>query len=404
MDLRAEIDGIRIIDHHVHVMDPFYWRDAGQPPPFPPLNEFPGPQTSPAEADRLFSMFSKVYGRPFPATEQDKAELREAYEASLGDEAPLYNRVIDLAGIELVGTLAQSRPILPPGIDPERFRPVALADGLIIPLDNSALKKPRRKCEIFIRMAESSAEILKKELDRHPASFDDYLGFISAAIQWLKDKGVIALKSSCGYWRGLDFDLVDEDEARAVFDARDTSPARYKRLQDFLQIRVLRECGRLGLPFHMHTGAGGQEGFMAGSNPSLLDKLVWHADTGCTLIMLHGGFPYCREAGFMVGGFGRPPRPLYLDTSMMWMIDHIPGALSPRRTLREWLEWGIAPRLIYGSDAITPFRLWMSALCFREDLSAVLTDMVQESLLSEDQALNAAYQILRGNAEAIYDW
>ena len=143
---------------------------------------------------------------------------------------------------------------------------------------------------------------------------------------------------------------------------------------------------------------------MVGSNPSLLDKLVWHADTGCTLIMLHGGFPYCREAGFMVGNFGRPPRPLYLDTSMMWMIDHIPGALSTRRTLREWLEWGLAPRLIYGSDAITPFRLWMSALCFREDLSAVLTDMVRESLMSEDQALNAAYRILRGNAEAIYDW
>ena len=37
MDLKREIDSIKIIDHHCHAMDVFYWKDAiGTPPPFPP--------------------------------------------------------------------------------------------------------------------------------------------------------------------------------------------------------------------------------------------------------------------------------------------------------------------------------------------------------------------------------
>jgi len=406
MDLQAEINRIKIIDHHAHVMDAFYWNDAlGKPSPFPPICDLPTEDMYLGKTTRLYRMFRELYGfSDARMTEDDEAALRDAYNASLTDEAALYQRVIDLAGIEIVGTLAQSRPILPAGLDPARFRMVALSDGLIIPLDNTALKKPVSKCEIFIGMSEISAENLKKDLHFHPRTFDDYLRFISAVVDRFKAKGVIALKSSCGYWRGLDFEVVDEGEAQEIYETRDSSPARYKRLQDFLQIKVLRECGRVGLPFHMHTGAGGQEGFMGVSNPGLLDKLVCHADTGCTIVMLHGGFPYCREAGFMVAGFGRRPRPLYLDTSMMWMDTPMAGALSHRRVLREWLEWGIAPQLIYGSDAPSPFRMWLSALTFREDLSAVLHDLVRESLLSEDQALAMAYQILRGNAEKIYHW
>jgi len=86
----------------------------------------------------------------------------------------------------------------------------------------------------------------------------------------------------------------------------------------------------------------------------------------------------------------------------MWMDHPTPGAQSLKNVLREWLEWGIAPQLVYGSDATSPFKLWISALTFRADLCAVLSDMVKESLVTEDQALTMAHQILRGNSERIY--
>ena len=86
----------------------------------------------------------------------------------------------------------------------------------------------------------------------------------------------------------------------------------------------------------------------------------------------------------------------------MWMDHPTPGAASLRHVLREWLEWGIAPQLVYGSDATSPFKLWMSALTFREDLHTVLSGMVAEALITQDQALVMATQILRGNAQRIY--
>jgi len=401
--LKSDIKSIKIIDHHTHCLDAFYWEDAtGRPSPFPQMYDFPQPDMSLAKKNKLLTMLSEFYNRPFPETEKDISDLRNAYEMSLSDEASIYNRMIDLAGIDVVATLGQSRPILAAGLNPGRFKVFSLSDGLLIPLDNSELKRPGPKCESFVNMAECAAEILKKELKWNPTDFDDYVKFVSASVRWYKENGAIALKSSCAYWRGLNFDIVGEDEARVIYSTKDTSPANYKRLQDYIMISILRECGKLGIPFHIHTGPGGQEGFGELAGPSQLEKLIYHANTGCTLIMLHGGYPFCSEAGAMVAGIGKAPQPLYLDTSMMWMSSPIPGASFNKRALQEWLEWGIAAKLVYGSDGVSPFSTWLSALTFREDLAEALSDMVERSLLSEEQALNAAYDILRGNSEKIY--
>lgn len=403
--LKSEIKAIKVIDHHAHCFDAFYWEDATKKPsPFPPMYDFPVPGTSLTKTNILLSMLCEMYDRPFPETEKDIAELREIYETSLADEASLYNRMVDLAGIELVGTYGMSRPALPAGLDPERFRVFSPSDGLLIPLDNSGLKKPGPRCQSFVSVSECSVEILKEELNWNPTDFDDYLKFVSASVRWCKDKGAIAFKSSCNYWRGLDFDFASEDEARIIYNNKDNSPANYKKLQDFLQVWILRECGQLGIPFHMHTGPGGQQGFGALSNPNQLEKLINQTPTGCTFIMLHGGYPYCSEAGSMVASYVRSPHPLYLDTSMMWMLDPLLGSSFNRQALREWLEWGLAPRLIFGSDGLTPFSQWLSLITFRDDLTEILSDMVEKSMLSMDQALEAAYQILRGNAENIYNF
>ena len=142
---------------------------------------------------------------------------------------------------------------------------------------------------------------------------------------------------------------------------------------------------------------------MRGNDPSLMDKILWHPELmNTTVIMLHGGFPYCRQAGYMCASFGQRPRQLYLDTSILWMDHPTPGALSLKHTLREWLEIGLSSRLIYGSDATSPFKLWMSAMNFREDLYTVLKDMIDEGLINEIQALSMAEQVLRGNSENVY--
>ena len=50
--------------------------------------------------------------------------------------------------------------------------------------------------------------------------------------------------------------------------------AQYKRLQDFLFRYIAAECGRLGMPVHLHTTSGGGGYFsIAGDNPLLLEPL-----------------------------------------------------------------------------------------------------------------------------------
>jgi hypothetical protein len=410
MNLKKEIDNIKIIDNHCHVMDPFYWKDAvGTPPPFPPHIhglDIPTSETHLSKTKKLIYMFQTLYGFPYSTiTEENKKELQAMYDKTKDREAEVYHKVMDLAGIEMAFLMAFSRPILPPSADPKRFRHVGFTDGFIIPLDNTELKKPLKKSELFVSLAETYAQNMKKELNWYPSSFDDYLKFLSAVIEKLHEQGAVAFKANSGYWRNLDFEWVSEEEARSVFESQDIGPERYKRLQDYLQKFIFIKCGELGLPFHMHSGAGGQEGFMRGNDPSLLDKILWHPELMNTkVIILHGGFPYCREAGYMCASFGQRPRPLYLDTSIMWMDHPTPGASSVKHILREWLEIGLSSRLIYGSDATSPFKLWMSAMNFRDDLYIVLKDMVYDGLITEGQAVSMAYKILRGNAETIYKW
>jgi uncharacterized protein len=310
---------------------------------------------------------------------------------------------LDLAGIESAYTLALSRPVLSPGLDPNRFKIIGYSDGFIIPFDNAELKKPCLKSQMFITLAEVYAQNMKKELNWFPETFDDYLKFLTAAINRHKELGCMALKSSCGYWRSLDFQWVREDEARDVFNKKDTSPERYKHLQDYLQKYILVECGKVGLPYHMHSGNGGVEGFFKENDPSLFDKFLWLPELRNTkVILLHGGFPYCREAATMCARSGQAPRPVYLDPSIMWMDHPTPHARYLVNTLREWVEMGIASKLIYGSDATSPQKLMLGAMNFRGDLSTALKGMIDDELISEDQALSMARQILRGNAESVY--
>jgi uncharacterized protein len=408
MDLKREIDSIGIIDDHQHGMDPFYWKEAlGAPPPFPPEVhglEIPSETMHAGKARKLMDMFRALYDfRHTAMTEENRRELQGLYDRNKNDEAPFYHRVMDLAGIETALEVCLSRPVLPPGLQPERFKPIALIDGFLIPLENSGLKSFNKKAGMFLGMAESFSGYMQKELNGKTDSFDAYLEFLSNVIDVLHQRGFVALKSSSGYWRSLEFEWVTEDEARKVFDSRDASPGAYKRLQDYLLKYILIRCGEKGLVFQMHSGAGGVEGFARENDPSLFDRFLWQPEVSATkVVILHGGFPYCREAGFMVAGFGRRPRPVYLDTSIMWMDHPTPNAASLVRTLREWLELGLASKLIYGSDATSFFKLWISAVNFREDLHTALKGMVDDRLIDEDQALSMARQILRGNAQAVY--
>jgi len=163
----------------------------------------------------------------------------------------------------------------------------------------------------------------------------------------------------------------------------------------------LATAAKLGLPVHIHTGSLGITKPMAFANPIELDPLLWQPEIkAAKMVLLHGGYPYCEEAGFMAGRAGDAPN-CWLDFSMMTFF--LPGSPdSIKNTLKNWIISGIGDKLLYGSDGNNVLSTWMSAVNARYVLTAALEELVQEGYLDEDQAVMFAWMLLRDNVKKLY--
>ncbi len=403
MHLKDEIDNIWIIDDHFHAFNDVYWRDVVGDRPhefqFDRL-EIPRKLTPIHRSQTLSSAYRDLYNFPHPNITPDNfPELDSLYRQS--DEASTYLKAMDKAKIEWAFEICMSNADLPPELDSNRYKRVAYIDGLIIPLDNSEIKKSSDQTERFVMMAEAFSMSVRKTLDRQPSSFQEYLNLVSSVLEKLKESGCIALKLNLPYWRDIAVEVVGEEDAHNVFQSRDTAPKRYKVLQDFLIRKVIAKAAELDLPVQIHTGGIGPERSIKEGDPSRIDGFLWLPDVRqAKVVLLHGGYPYCREAGAMVSRMWNQ-RKTSLDISWMWWgLNGSPISLV--RILREWIEMGLIRRLIYGSDAGNPHQLWLSASNIRRGLYLALKGMIDDGMIDEDQALTMAEFVLRGNAESLY--
>jgi predicted TIM-barrel fold metal-dependent hydrolase len=155
---------------------------------------------------------------------------------------------------------------------------------------------------------------------------------------------------------------------------------------------------------HIHTGIGGGGYFdTAGSNPANLEPLFNDPVLRKTnFVMLHGGWPYSREAAPLLT---KPNA--YIDISLQGLIlaqSNIAG------TLRVWLE--IAPeKVLFGTDAYPAApgagmgweeTAWASTEAVRQALGMTLTAMVNEGSVSRQRAVEIARLVLRDNAVKLY--
>jgi predicted TIM-barrel fold metal-dependent hydrolase len=405
MSIEKQIDAIKIIDGHVHAVDPWYWLKYVGSFPFadvasklPPM----GLLQMKNKKQVILRGFQEIYGFPYPElTDENRAEMEAIYETSQNDEAAYFMKAMDLAGIESALEICLSAPVLPPGIDSSRFAKAQLVDGFLIPFDNSGIEGNKRVKE-FVKMVEVYPKILHEENKGKPETFDAYLSFVSDTLRTLWQQGVVALKMNTAYWRELSVDAVEKDEAEDVWNKKDTKPARYKKLQDYIMRHMIAEAAALDLPVHIHTGSLGITRPIEEANPAKLDSFLWLSDIKpAKIILLHGGYPYCLEAGFMAGRTGDAPN-CYLDFSMM--IFFLPGSPdSVKDIMKRWIVDGLAEKLLYGSDGNNVLGAWMSAVNARRLLTVVLDELIDEGFLDESQAIYIATLILRGNVKALYN-
>ncbi|MCJ7549004.1 MAG: amidohydrolase family protein [Anaerolineae bacterium] len=384
-ELLAGIQRIRAIDNHSHALH------TGEPDPkaserADPLGKAPFayPVRLRVTHPEYVEAWRALWGYRHADMTDDHA--REALRAKLdlmkqkGDAYPSW--VLDQAGIE---TMCVNMWNLGPGQQAPRFRWIIYADQLLSPFTG------------------------EKEDNGPPTSLDDYMdAVVKQQIQEWKDDGAIAIKFGIAYSRSLDVADVDVADARGVYtrQAKGESPSAtdHKALQDYLFRAICGLAGTLELPVQIHTGVGAQPYFnISGSNPMLLeptfnDENLRHT----TFVILHGGWPYEREAGALL----LKPN-VRIDFSAQPFLRST-QALSA--TLQAWLEW-YPKKVLFGTDAYpddTPLanweeKVWLVTRTARQALALALTRMIEEGQIPRTRAEKLARMVLRESAMGVYD-
>ncbi len=266
------------------------------------------------------------------------------------------------------------------------------------PLDPIRLKKevPAEVVPIC-RIEPLIAELLHEDIgwDEFRRRFDDTL---ANAIQ---QEGYCGLKSIIAYRTGLDISPLSRtpDQGLQALDAirRGIGGQAMKKLRDHLLCRALELCMEYDVPMQIHTGMGDFEVDLPRCRPALLmDLLRFPAFRACRVLLVHTGYPYHAEAGYMANMLPR----VYCDVS-----EGIPfAANAARRIYAEVLEMAPISKVVYGSDGyVAPETNYVGAKLGKAALAQALGDLVDAGMLSLAEAEEAARLILAGNARRLYD-
>ena len=308
-----------------------------------------------------------------------------------------------------IATELANRVHMGAGVSPPRFRWVPYDDALLFPLNNGALAAATPDKALFFPLEAKVMQTYLRDsgVQVPPATLNDYLQrVVIPTVQRQKANGAVAIKFEVAYLRGFDFGDPSRDQASLVYaryaEGGVPSPEEYKLLQDFLFRTIAAEAGRLGMPVHLHcmSGGGGYFG-IAGGNPMLLEPLFNDPRLrGTKFVLLHGGWPFVREAGALL----QKPN-VYLDLSQQ-SLTFPPHTLAT--WLREWLET-YPDKVLYGTDGY-PFSdslqweesVWIANHNAREALGIALTGMLRDGEIDRTRARAIAEMVLRGTAVQMY--
>ena len=316
-----------------------------------------------------------------------------------------FSHVLDLVGIQ---TAVANRVAMPDYLAPARFRWVFFVDNFLFPFDNRQLapRNPDQKLNLPLQEKVLQRNMVRAHLEHLPAHLNSYLSFITQILEENQKTGGIAIKFEIAYFRSLHFDDSRQERATAIYNRYHASGVpsseEYRDFQDFIFRYLLREAGRLHLLVQIHTAVGGGDYFslQEGNVFNLENVLRDSRYEKVTFILLHGGFPYERQAIWLAAR-----KNVYLDSSLMGIF------LYPeefKQSLRLWLET-FPDKIAFGSDAFplgdavgAEESYWLATQSARMALAQALAEMVSAGEVTEDHALEMAHAYLHDTASKLY--
>jgi len=265
-----------------------------------------------------------------------------------------------------------------------------------LPLDTHRQFVPVRRVLRLERLAEEGLAVCR--------TFDDFRS-------WLADRltrppaDVCAFKSIAAYRGGLDVVACSVDGAADCFaEARQhTTDGQRIRLAQPPLIRLVIEqamaaASAHGLPLQFHTGFGDPDLDLRQADPLHLRPLLEdRRRRDVPVVLLHAGWPFCREAAYLAAVYPQ----VYVDFGLVVPLLSRAGM---RAALRQLLEASPVSKIMYSSDAHSiPDLYWLGAHLGRETVAAVLEESVEQKELLPSAAEEVAAALMRDNALRLYN-
>ncbi|HEY4739030.1 MAG: amidohydrolase family protein [Candidatus Acidiferrales bacterium] len=401
--LLSQIDKIPVFDNHAH---PAFADDTdvdAMAAPEGASEAFRIRETNP----ELAAAAKALFGYPYDDFAPEHAKWLEAKTAELKKQqgAKYFSNILDRVGIE---TVLANRVAMPDYLEPTRFRWVFFVDSLLFPFDNTQLEKRDSDEALYLPLQEKVLHRYMKQegVSSLPADLAGYEALIRNIVADNQKRGGVAMKFEAAYFRSLYFSDPSREEVDPIYRKYHAGGIptndEYRIFQDYVFRRLLDSALALHLPVHFHSavGIGDYYNLREGNGLQLENVLRDPRYLGVTFVLLHGCYPYEREAIWLAA-----MKNVYLDSSLMELLMY-PSALKD--SLRQWLE--VFPdKIAFGSDAF-PFNDALGAeVTFlygvnsaRKALAAALAEMVAEGEVTETRALELAQGYLHDNAAKLY--
>jgi uncharacterized protein len=401
--LLKKIDAIPMYDNHAH---PGYPDDSDVDAMASPPGESPTLRLQ--EDNPEFVAGAKaLFGYPYDDFKSEHAkwlaDKKKAAEAK-GDYS-YFDSILDKLNVE---TCLANRAMMASYLNPKRFHWVFFGDSFFFPFDNKDQLASTPDMGVYIPLQEKMLARYKKQenVNGLPADLAGYEDFVRRTMADNQKHGGVAIKFEAAYFRSLYFSDPPRAQAEAIYNKYHTSgtPTReeYKLFQDYIFRVMVEQAGKLHLPMHFHSavGIGNYFNLRGGNVLNLENVLRDQRYKDVTFVLLHGGWPYEREAALLTA-----VNNVYLDTSFQSEMLYP----SQFKQVLKLLLTIYPEKMMYGSDAF-PFNdalgaeesMWLAARTSRTALAGALAELVDEGAITEDKALELARGYLHDNAAKLY--
>jgi uncharacterized protein len=233
-------------------------------------------------------------------------------------------------------------------------------------------------------------------------TFDGFLDAYRGALDNLRGRGIVGMKSVIAYRTGLHVREVGREDAAAAFATLHEEGRRAGRLRieskpllDHLIVIAAEASARQGVPIQFHTGLGDPDLDLTLVDPAALRLLFSDRFRAAPIVLLHTGYPYVRSLAYLAAMYPN----VYADMGESILF----AAGEATEIYRELLGLAPASKLLFSTDAsLVPELYWVGARIGRRALGRVLDEHIADGVIDESIALDWAERMLWRNSEAVY--